>query len=103
MGSVERRVDGHVCDPLNREATMVVVERNEHGKPTVWCDPCLVTLVRALNAAGIRTVASCCGHGYRPGLVMLDDGRSLVIVRDDEERRRIEALFPVDINGEENV
>lgn len=66
----------------------------------VWCDPCLVPLVKALNDAGIRTIASCCGHGYRPGWIALADGQHLVVAQDQETFMQIERLFPVDINGE---
>lgn len=48
-------------------------------KPGVWCDPCIASVVVALNAWGIKTVASCCGHGERPGSIVLADGRELTI------------------------
>lgn len=60
--------------------------------PGVWCDPCIAPIVRALhesdlptvpsrhNPEGIRTVASCCGHGRFPGRIDLADGRVLLIV-----------------------
>lgn len=57
----------------SREAAMVTV------KPGVWCDPCIASLVAALNYGGIETVASCCGHGQRPGNIVLADGRFLTI------------------------
>lgn len=44
-----------------------------------WCDPCIAPLVAALNDAGVRTVASCYGHGARPGSVALADGHELVL------------------------
>lgn len=47
--------------------------------PTVWCDPCIAPLIRALNDGGLSTVASCCGHGRTHGSVCLADGRELVI------------------------
>ncbi len=75
-----------MCDHPNREAAMVVVERDADGVPTVWCDPCIEPLVRALNAGGVRTIASCCGHGKRDGSVVLADGRDLVITKFDVER-----------------
>lgn len=83
----------------SRESRMVVLERDEDGTPTVWCDPEIADLVSALNKAGIRTVASCSGHGHRPGNIMLADGRELVIARDFDEARKIDAMFP-GINGE---
>ena len=60
--------------------------------PGVWCDPCIAPLVKALNESdlpvvpsrlnpdGIRTLASCCGHGVRPGRISLADGRELLIL-----------------------
>lgn len=70
-----------MCDyagqPGGREAAMVVVKRDATGKPTVWCDPCIADVVSALNAAGLQTVASCCGHGRVAGNIFLADGRVL--------------------------
>jgi hypothetical protein len=43
-----------------------------HGRDGVWCDPCLVPLVKALNDGGLRTLASCCGHRVRNGSVMVE-------------------------------
>lgn len=63
-------------------------------------DACIVPLVKALNAAGLTTIASCCGHGHRPGNIVLDDGREIIIARDFDEGRRIDALFPLTINGQ---
>jgi len=63
-------------------------------------DRCICRLVRTLNNAGYETVASCCGHGHRPGNIALADGRELVIAKDYEEAREIDKLFPLDINGD---
>lgn len=63
-----------MCDHQNREAAMVVLD------PSTWCDPCLEPTVRALNDSGLRTVASCCGHGTNHPTVALEDGRWFVIV-----------------------
>ena len=81
-----------------RDCKISVVERNAAGIPTVWCDWCLGPLVQTLNQAGMRTVASCCGHGQRPPAIMLEDGREVIIARSYEEARRISSLFP-DVNG----
>ncbi len=62
-------------------------------------DPCIVDLVIALNAGGLRTIASCCGHGQRPGSVLLEDRRFLFVAT-EEEARMIGALFP-DIHGKQ--
>ena len=42
-------------------------------------DFCIADIVAALNAAGIITVASCCGHGKMPGNIALEDGRELEV------------------------
>lgn len=89
-----------MCDHPEREKAMVVVRRDYTGRPTVWCDPCLVPLVRALNDGGIGTVASCCGHGHRPGVVALADGRELLIAPDFETAREVGRAFPIGANGE---
>lgn len=57
-------------------------------------DSCIAPIVRALNDAGITTVASCCGHSKRPGNIALLDGREIVIAPDYETGRRIDSLFP---------
>lgn len=74
-----------MCDHENREAAMVVLDPGtpeRHGRDGVWCDPCLVPLVKALNDGGVRTVASCCGHGAKDGSICLTDGRVLRIYPD---------------------
>lgn len=56
-------------------------------------DSCIAPLIQALNAVGIETVASCCGHGNRPGSIVLWDGRELTITT-FEEARKLDHLFP---------
>ena len=49
-----------------------------HGR--VRCiDHCIAQIVAALNAGGVETVGSCCGHGLAPGRIDLADGRLLTI------------------------
>lgn len=47
--------------------TVVMID----GKPRN-IDSCIAPLVSALNAGGIRTVASCCGHGRLPGNIIIE-------------------------------
>jgi hypothetical protein len=61
-------------------------------------DSCIASLVRSLNESGFTTLASCCGHGRRPGNIALIDGRELVIAKDFAEARSIDAIFPNGIN-----
>lgn len=72
-----------MCNHENREAAMTVIAKGTSerlGRDGIWCDPCLESLVRALNDGGMRTVASCCGHGEHPGSVVLQDERVLMIL-----------------------
>lgn len=42
-------------------------------------DYCISDIVAALNAANIKTVASCCGHGEIDAAISLVDGRDIII------------------------
>lgn len=79
-----------MCDHSpNREAAMVVID------PGIWCDPCLVPLVTALNEGNVPTVASCCGHGNYEGWIALNDGRVLVIEPNlDAAKQRVATTQP---------
>lgn len=68
------------------------------GRP-VEVDAEIAPIVAALNAAGLETIASCSGHGFRPADIVLRDGREIIIARDFDEARRINLLFPLNING----
>lgn len=74
---------------MSRESEMVTLERDENGKATIWCDPEIVDLVKALNDGGIPTLASCSGHGERNGSIALKDGRCLIITPTLKEHNRI--------------
>lgn len=85
---------------MSREDSMVVIARDVAGAPTIWCDPEIADIVAALNAAGIATVASCSGHGHRPGRISFADGREVILPRDDADSRIINEAFPLGINGD---
>lgn len=87
----------HTNDPGGREAAMVVLDPGtpeRHGRDGVWCDPCLAPLVKALNDGGIRTVASCCGHGKAPTSVLLEDGDRWLLVLSREEAQAYLGMRP---------
>ncbi len=44
-----------------------------------YIDRCIADVVAALNAAGIETVASCCGHKEIDAEISLKDGRVVVV------------------------
>ncbi len=56
-------------------------------------DFCVADIVAALNAANVETLASCCGHGYMPGSIILENGREIIIVKNAEERNKIFKLM----------
>jgi len=60
----------------------------------VGIDRCIAPIVRALNIAGAATIASCCGHGKRPGNIVLADGRELIIAPDYDTARKVDKAFP---------
>ncbi len=53
-------------------------------------DWCIHQIVAALNAGGIPTEASCCGHKEMAGRIDLLDGRTLIIVHSDPWHPRSE-------------
>ena len=59
-------------------------------KRIVGVDSCISGIVDALNYVGCPTVASCCGHGKRPGNIALADGRELIIAPDYETARKVD-------------
>ena len=66
---------------------------------SVFIDSCIASIVEALNAAGIKTIASCCGHKRNFGSIVLADGRELLVCKDFDTARKIDALFE-NIHGE---
>ncbi len=59
----------------------------------VEIDEEIAPIVKALNAAGVVTRASCSGHGQRPASIMLVDGREVIIARSHDEARLILAAL----------
>lgn len=57
-------------------------------------DRCISELVTALNNAGITTIASCCGHGKRPGSIILHNEQELIISSGREMTKKLEEGFP---------
>ena len=56
------------------------------GGKLVCIDWCIHRIVAALNAAGLETAASCCGHGRIDGRIDLKDGNVLFIVRSEPDK-----------------
>ena len=89
------------CKPDAPAADLAMVRLHhptERGFVFAGVDPCIAPLVQTLNDGGYQTTASCCGHGRRPGIITLEDGRELIVMPDLGTARRIDHLFP-DIHG----
>ena len=75
------------CDELGGIKTY----KNQAKMPIngrVQCiDWCIHHIVAALNAGGVQTTDSCCGHEKMPGYIALKDGRVLAIFPDREAAR----------------
>jgi len=48
-------------------------------------DSCIAPIVKALNDAGIYTASCCCGHGKADGIILLHDGRTIIIQKTKAE------------------
>ena len=70
-------------------------------KMEAYVDSCIAPIIEALNNAGIRTLASCCGHRNIPGSVVLEDGRELVIFPNYGSARKFFNKLGKDIQGNE--
>ena len=67
------------CDGPGGETTYENQACMPLGGKVRCIDWCIHQIVAALNAGGVRTIASCCGHGKTLGNIKLEDGRVLVI------------------------
>jgi len=66
-------------------------------------DPCLVPIITVLNEGGIETIASCCGHGRRPGSIILKDERELIICRNRKIAKNITNNCPPIVPERKNL
>lgn len=84
------------CDGLGTAKTY----RNQVAMPVagkvVCVDNCIHRIVAALNAANVRTVASCCGHKKMLGRIDLwgnEDERTVLLICNREDADRIERWY----------
>lgn len=68
------------CDVPHTDKTYKNQARMPINGRVCAIDFCIHQIVAALNAGGIQTEASCCGHGTMKGCITLADGRSLIII-----------------------
>ena len=71
------------CAHCDGQAGSVETYRNQACIPVngrvIGVDWCIHQIVAALNAGGVETRASCCGHGQQDGSILLADGRELIV------------------------
>ncbi len=76
-----------------RSVRVYIAERYSRTGEARWDDKpidlCIAKIVEVLNANGVPTVASCCGHGKRLGSIALEDDRELLIAADYEMAREV--------------
>ena len=68
-GTKPVRVFGHVADDLDTEYW----DRDGWVWHDVLVDACVAGVVEALNGRSIYTLASCCGHGGKGGIAILEE------------------------------
>jgi hypothetical protein len=61
----EKTMQQQICMPINGRVVCI--------------DYCIHQIVAALNAGGVETTGSCCGHGKIDGRIDLQDGRRIII------------------------
>lgn len=69
------------CDTFGGEKTYANQACLPINGRVICVDWCIHQIVAALNAAGVETIASCCGHGKMAGRIDLKDGRVLYVHR----------------------
>lgn len=67
------------CDTFGSEKTYANQACLPINGRVICVDWCIHHIVAALNAAGVETTMSCCGHGKVDGQIRLKDGRELII------------------------
>lgn len=70
------------CEPVGTYAHTVPMCVNRSH--VVEIDYCVARLVAALEAGGLRSIASCCGHGKMPPTVLLEDRTYVVLLTEEE-------------------
>ena len=78
MNAVNRCEKCDDCGGPKTYENQAVIPLN--GK-AICIDWCIHHIVSALNAAGVETLACCCGHGMQDGNIILADGRQLTITK----------------------
>ena len=75
------------CAHCDKEPISVDVCLHDCPRVDVWStapvDACIADIVQALNIGGCLTESSCCGHNQFDGLIVLQDGRRLIVAKDD--------------------
>jgi hypothetical protein len=60
------------CNFGTYECSVKLKECNLYSKPQ-YCDKCISKEIETLHEQGIKTVASCCGHGKIPHTIAVYD------------------------------
>ena len=70
------------CCPIGTHKCDVKINRHKNKwNNFFYVDKCIADIIQALNDGGIKTVASCCGHGKQEGTIYLRNNMKLRINR----------------------
>jgi len=71
-----------MCNKTTKARVKIPADLSHTGE-AFWkdaqIDSCISDLVSSLQLAGIDMRASCCGHGKANGIILLQNGRELII------------------------
>lgn len=83
-----------MCDQGSEMIEVKLAHTTKGKKTHAKVDRCIASIIQMFNDAGYQTVASCCGHGVRPGVISLENGTELILCYSYEQTRMIEKLYP---------
>ena len=64
------------------------------GRTTIKVDSCIAPLVQILNDYGVKTIASCCGHGKVEYSRIIIDARSVQILPKEDGSLHVHLIMP---------
>ena len=97
-GTIEKVKLMEIYSGLNSEQYKIYLKKTGLREGEEFIDSCIVPLVQALNNGGIKTTASCCGHGKTFGDIWLQDRILLIIDRNKYRTNKHKYLIKMVLN-----
>jgi len=77
------------CDRSTKPVFVYICADQSHTGQGRWdhvkIDSCIAELVQSLSDGGVIMRASCCGHGKKPGYILLKDGYKLKLMGENDD------------------